>query len=125
MGLNEDTVDIDFATGEGDQLVVFFSSSCIYCEQSLPVYQLVSDNCDPSMTLAFTDDLLSTMTTWWEANRRGFSEQCSSLTIGRLLSPPELYRVRGTPTHYLIGADGRVKHHDEGLLLEIPGWLDR
>ena len=125
MGLSGDTIEVEFAAEERDRLVVFFASDCGYCQQSLPIYRQVSDGCDPSMTLAFTDNAQSTMTDWWEANRGAFSEECDSLTVGRLLSPPSLYQVRGTPTHYLIGNDGRVKHHAEGVLLELPGWLDR
>ena len=81
--------------------------------------------CDPSLTLAFTDISAATLATWWEANRNGVSEQCRSLSVGRLLAPPSRYEVRGTPTHYLIGSNGRVKYHGEGMLLEVPDWLDR
>lgn len=125
IGLNGDTSEVEFTAEERDRLVVFYSIDCGYCQLSLPVYRLVSEMCDPSLTLVFTDLSQPALAAWWEANRAGFSEQCSSLSIGRLLYAPELYRVRGTPTHYLVGSDGRVKHHAEGMLLELPAWLDR
>ena len=46
------------------------------------------------------------------------------MTMGAVLGSPSLYELRGTPTHYLIGSDGRVKHHFEGALTKIPPWLD-
>ena len=125
IGLSGDTVDVDFGAESGDRLVVFYSIDCEYCQRSLPVYRMVSEMCDPSLTLAFTDISAATLATWWEANRNGFSEQCRSLSVGRLLAPPSRYEVRGTPTHYLIGSNGRVKYHGEGMLLEVPDWLDR
>ena len=125
IGLSGDTVDVDFAIGTGDRLVVFYSIDCEYCQRSLPVYRRVSQSRDPSLTLAITDGSQTTLATWWEANRNGFSERCRSLSVGRLLVPPSLYEVNGTPTHYVIGSDGRVKYRGEGMLLEIPYWLDR
>lgn len=124
IGLSGDTVDVDFSADTGDRLVVFYSIDCEYCQQSLPVYKTVSEMCGLSLTLALTDISEATLATWWEANGNGFSERCSSLSVGRLLAPPSRYDVRGTPTHYLLGSDGRVKYHGEGMLLEVPQWLD-
>ena len=125
IGLGGDTATVDFTGGTGDRLVVFYSIDCEYCQRSLPVYRVVSEMCDPALTLAFTDISEATLAAWWEANGNGFSEDCSSFSLGRLLAPPSRYEVRGTPTHYLIGSDGHVKYHGEGMLLEVPHWLDR
>ena len=125
IGLNGDTVDVDFTSGARDRLVVFYSIDCDYCQRSLPVYRMVSQMCGPSLTLAFIDISEATLATWWEANQNGFSKGCNTLSLGGLLAPPSQYEVRGTPTHYLIGSDGRVKYHSEGMLLEVPYWLDR
>ena len=119
------SVDIDFAGGTGDRLVVFFSSECPFCLQSLPVYWSVSEMCNPSLILAFTDLKGAELAAWWEENSSGFSDWCDSMSIGSVLSPLSLYQVWGTPTHYLIGGDGRVKHHFEGVLIEMPSWLSR
>ena len=126
IGLTGDTSDVDFAVETKDRLVVFFSSACEYCRQSIPVYTTLTEICDPSLTLAFTD--LSSelsMAAWWEKNGGEFSEECRSLSIGRLVASSSRYQVRGTPTHYLIGSDGLVKHRAEGMLSEVPAWLDR
>lgn len=47
------------------------------------------------------------------------------MAVSFLLALPSRHEVRGTPTHYLIGSDGHVKYHGEGMLLEVPHWLDR
>ena len=123
MGLNGESFDVD-CTGTRDRLVVFFSSEYEACQLSLPVYRLLSEMCGLSLTLAFTDISGPAMTTWWNAKGDGFSADCNSISVGSVLTPPSLYRLRGTPTHYLIGTDGRVKHHAEGMLSEVPAWLD-
>lgn len=125
MGVNEDTVNIDLASGTEERLIVFFSSACPFCVQSLPVYRSVSELCQPSLILAFTDLKGAELGAWWEEYGRGFSEESKSMSIGSVLGPLSLYQLRGTPTHYLIGTDGRVKHHMEGALTEIPAWLNR
>lgn len=125
IGLSGDTAAVDFTGGTGDRLVVFYSIDCDYCRRSLPVYRAVSEMCDPSLTLAFMDVSDTTLTAWWEANGDGFSEGCGSVSLGRLVAPLSRYEVRATPTHYLVGGDGLVKHHGEGMLLEVPYWLDR
>ena len=47
-----------------------------------------------------------------------------SMTMGSVVGSLVSYQLRGTPTHYLIGSDGRVKHSAVGSLLEIPSWLN-
>lgn len=124
-GADGSTVNVDLASGTDERLIVFFSSTCSYCVQSLPFYRLVSRMCNPALTLVFTDLVGAELAAWWEENRGGFSEECDSMTIGSVLSPLSLYQVRGTPTHYLVGTDGRVKHRMEGALTELPTWLNR
>lgn len=120
-----DTLAIDLAGDARGKLIVFYSSSCPFCKQSLPTYRAVSQRCDPSMVIVLTDLSGSAMAAWWEDTRDGFSERCDSIVVGSPLSSLSVYRVRGTPTHYLIDRDGRVKHHFEGVLTEMPPWLTK
>lgn len=119
----QDTVELDM--WPSDMLVIFFSSDCKYCLQSVPAYQLLSQRCDLSLAFAFTDSLATAAEAWWEANEVGFSQECSPVFIGRPTAHPSQYEVIATPTHYLLGSDRRVKHRSMGLLSEVPEWLDR
>lgn len=118
-----DTLAIEIAEDAREKLIVFYSSSCPFCRQSLPIYRAVSQRCDPSMVIVLTDLSGSAMAAWWEDTRDGFSERCDSIAVGSPLGSLSAYQVRGTPTHYLIDSDGRVKHRFEGVLTEMPPWL--
>jgi len=121
--LVQDTTDLNRGT-EGN-LVVFFATACEYCQKSVPTYKALSKRCDLTLTFAFTDPEGSTITDWWQDHQEGFSEECSPVSIGRLLAHPSRYQVRVTPTHYLVGSDRRVKHRHEGMLPEVPERLGR
>lgn len=124
VGADGDTVSIDLAAGTGEKLIVFYSSTCVFCQRSLPVYWSLSKKCDPSLILAVTDLTGSAMVAWWEETMDGFADGCESMTMGSVAGSLSSYQLRGTPTHYLIGRDGRVKHHSVGSLSEIPSWLN-
>ena len=48
-----DTLAIEFAGDAREELIVFYSSSCPFCRQSLPIYRAVSQRCDPSMVIVY------------------------------------------------------------------------
>ena len=78
-----------------------------------------------SLTLAFTGLSGPRMADWWQEHRKDFSERCSPVTIGSVAGFARArYNVTATPTHYLVGADGRVKHRVVGMLAEVPSWVD-
>lgn len=120
---NGDTVHA--GTPSGDRLVVFFSTECEYCIRSMPVYRRISEMCDLSLILAFTDLSGKAVLEWWKENRQGFSHECSPVTIGGLASALPQYGVTATPTHYLVSSDGTVQHRFVGMLGEVPSWVDR
>jgi thiol-disulfide isomerase/thioredoxin len=123
IDVSGDTVGIELAGDTQDKLIVFYSSSCPFCRQSLPIYRAVSQRCDLSLVIVLTDLRGPAMAAWWKDNRDGFSERCASMSIGSPLSSLSVYGLRGTPTHYLIDSNGQVETHFEGGLTKMPSWL--
>jgi len=108
---------------DGNTLLVFYSTTCEWCQRSVPTYRAaVSEDCGLDIVLAVVDLDGEAVRQWWAADPWDTGEGvCGDVSVGAV-GRPFSYPISVTPTHYLI-RDGRIVHMEEGGLLEMPSWL--
>lgn len=130
----EHVPDLTLITAEGDSvsglssrptLVTFFSTSCVYCRASLPIYRkIAAERCD--LTMSFVAyDREGEDSGWWEQNAWESSASCADVRVGSAGSSLASFDIKGTPTHLWIGPDGALLHAESGALTAMPAWLDQ
>lgn len=111
------------ANVSGRTLIVFFSTACIYCLESLPVYEEVARSvCDLRIVFAVLDRRADELRSWWLASSWDPGDECAEVLVGSPSAGFNGYGIRGTPTHILV-EDGKVLNQEAGALRKFPEWL--
>lgn len=114
------------AGSDEETLLVFFSTSCVYCLASLPTYRRVaSTRCDLAMTFVILNIPASQINRWWSENawEMDASGLCAKIRVGTPATSIASFGRIPTPTHYLVDATGKVLTSRAGALYDIPSWL--
>ena len=122
IGLHDEVVSLP-QSPERPLILSFWSATCGMCIKELrEIQQLQAAHPQAVDVLALNIDGADSKTLQAVAARR---ELTVPLAADQLGVTAERYRVSGTPTNYLIGRDGKITAHKEGMLEaeELQRWF--
>jgi len=119
-GVSETSVD---SRPAGDALVVFFSTTCQFCLESMPALEEIgAERCDLDLVIAVIDLDGPAARTWWSEQGWDVTRGCGKTRVTSYARDGR-YGVTSTPKFVRV-RDDRVTHIELGLIKEIPAWLD-
>ncbi len=114
MTLARDTVTIGDPPSGGRQVLLFFTTTCGFCRQTLPAWHYLADTLRASGEAEVIGISLDSILPPTDSLRRiGFTFPVIELADPRLRA---LYRAKSVPTTFVVGEQGNVLHARMGAL---------
>lgn len=112
LGLNGDSVSIEYGDGFDRRLLIYFSPSCPWCARQLPFWRELESKCGGCSLLGVVNR---------EEDPVQVRDYLSEHDLGELpvvfvdASVRQQYRFSATPTSLAVSGDGVVEHFWRGL----------
>jgi hypothetical protein len=100
-------------------LLIAYSTTCVFCEASLRNWQRLARRLCRVQIVLLSAEAIDIQRDYWADRDLTTNRGCTPPVIGRVTDIKQFvnaYGLRGTPTHYVIGNDGKIRRMWRGAV---------